>query len=445
MPDLDDMVEQLRRLSVPAPARPWYELQAKAGQRRAQLRIYDEIGWFGTSARSLGEELAELDVDEIDLRLNSPGGSAHDGVAIYNALRSHKARVVVTVDGMAASAASLVAMAGDEVRMNRGSQMMVHAPWGAVIGNADDMAKGAEIFGKLADSYADIYAHRAGGTAGDWREAMRDESWYTAAEAVDAGLADAVVDDVGNAPAAGARAAFDLTAYAFAYAGRDAAPPPRIPHPKTTAPPPAPAAAVPPAPQSAAAAMRRVHAAATKTTPASPAGGNQKGATQVDLAKLREALGLAQDVSDDEVKAAAFAALQPPAAPAATDPPTGGQPAPAVLAAAPGTVVLSQSVWEQTQQQIASLASFVEQTKRNERDGYLDGAIAQGKFTPAQKAQFAQLWDSNPDGTRALIDSMQRNSALAVEAVGYATADGDEFEREYQQMLAQLGGSGRRG
>jgi hypothetical protein len=108
-------------------------------------------------------------------------------------------------------------------------------------------------------------------------------------------------------------------------------------------------------------------------------------------------------------------------------------------AAPPGTMLVSDSVWQQMQDQLKALASFVDQTKRNERDSVIDQAIRDGKFTPAQKPQFQALWDANPDGTRAVIDSMQRNSAFAVEAVGYANGDGDDFEREYQALVGNTG------
>jgi ATP-dependent protease ClpP protease subunit len=433
MPDLDEMIERLRRAKAPAAAaRPWYEVQAKAGDRKATVRIYDDIGWFGTSAKTFGDELAALDVDEIDLRLNSPGGNAWDGMAIHNALRAHPATVTVTVDGMAASAASLVAMGGDRILMNRGGQMMVHEAWGGAIGSAADMLKSAEMLDKISDSYADVYAARAGGTRAEWRGVMREETWYTAQEAVDAGLADALADtDTGDASAR-----YDLAAYAFAYAGRAAAPAPTIFTTRAV-----PALPEPPSspPQSAAEAIRRVHAAATKTTTASPAGGTKEGATQVDPVKLREALGLAPDASDDEVKASAQAALNLPAAPAANPPEGTPVPtAPIPTAAAPGTVVLSESAWQETQNQLKTLAAFVDKTKRDERDTVLAKAISDGKFTPAQKDQFAKLWDSNPDGTRGLIDSMTPNAAFATQALGYATGDGDDFEREFQAMTSGL-------
>jgi hypothetical protein len=308
--------------------------------------------------------------------------------------------------------------------MNRGSQMMVHDAWGLAVGNAADMLKTAEMLDKISDSYADVYAARAGGTRTQWRDVMRTETWYTAQEAVDAGLADSLADGSG----VDANARYDLSAYAFAHAGRAAAPPPDIFTAKPA-----------PAPTTAAEAIRRVHAAATKTTTASPAGGTKEGATQVDPVKLREALGLAPDASDDEVKAAAAASLNLQAASAANPPE--GTPAPAApipTAAAPGTVVLSESAWQETQNQLRTLAAFVDKTKRDERDTVLAKAIGDGKFTPAQKEQFAKLWDSNPDGTRALIDSMTPNAAFATQALGYATGDGDDFEREFQAMTSGL-------
>lgn len=204
------------------------------------------------------------------------------------------------------------------------------------------------------------------------------------------------------------------------------------PEPQTTDPQaPDPSGASPsPAPVTAAEAARRIHAAATRPT-------NKEGAGHMDPAKIREALGLAPDVSDDEVKAALVTAglAAPPA-----------DPTPQVTAAAaapPGTMLVSESNWQQMQEQLKTLTSFVDQTKRSERDQVIAQAISDGKFTPAQKQHFANLWDSNPDGTRAVIASMQRNSAFAVEAMGYAGTEGNDFEHEYQQMVTQL--NGRRG
>jgi ATP-dependent protease ClpP protease subunit len=443
--DLDRAIEQLQRMRSPrSESRAWYEITNAADKKRtAKIRIYDEIGWWGTSARTFAQELDDLDVDEIDLRLNSPGGNAWDGLAIYNSLRAHPATVTVTVDGMAASAASYIAMAGDKVLMNRGSQMMIHDASGIVIGNASDMEKYAIALNKLSDSIASVYAARAGGSTAEWRDVMREEAWYKADEAVAAGLADEVVNDTGSDSEATARAPFDLTAYAYAYAGRDAAPAPRIPHrPQSQAP--------DPAPITAAEAARRIHAASTKTPDASSAAGspnNPEGAAEMQFTDeertaLRARFNLSADAGDDAIKAALLA--PPPTNPPAANPPKAdGNPAPMPTAAPPGTMLVSDSVWQELQNQLMTLAAFVDQTKRNERDSVIDQAIRDGKFTPAQKPHFQALWDANPDGTRAVIDSMQRNTAFAVEAVGYANGEGDDFEREYQALVGNMAGRRR--
>ncbi len=172
----------------------WCRIEARlpdgetAGE--ADVYIFDEIGYWGTTAREFAEQVADLDVGRITLHLNSPGGDAWDGVAIANVLRRHQARVDVVVEGLAASAASLIAMAGDHITMAPSSMMMIHDAAGFAWGDADTMRESAEILDKLSDSYADAYARRAGGDREQWRATMRAETWYTAAEAVAAGLAD---------------------------------------------------------------------------------------------------------------------------------------------------------------------------------------------------------------------------------------------------------------
>jgi ATP-dependent protease ClpP protease subunit len=418
MPDLDGMIEHLRRMKAPAAARPWYDIQAKAGTRKAQLRIYDDIGWMGTSAKSFGDELAALDADEIDLHLNSPGGNAWDGIAIYNSLRRHKARVVVTVDGYAASAASIIAMAGDEIRANRGAQFMVHDAWGRPTGNAAELVKAADALGKLSDSMAGIYAARAGGDVAFWRDAMRVESWYTAEEAVAVGLADMLVDDVGTEDA-DVSARFDLRMYAFAHAGRAAAPAPVIPvKPEPSAPPPK---------TTAAAAARRIHAASNT---------DKKGAGLMDPAKIREALGLAPDVSDDEVKAAAQAAFGLAAAPpAATPPEAGPTPTPAAAATKPGMMTIDTMAWDQQQERIKRLEAQAAKQARDERDSVLAQAVQDGKFPPMRKDHWARLWDADSEGTRQVIDTLAKN-VVPVEALGYAnSADDADWDAEFASLF----------
>jgi ATP-dependent protease ClpP protease subunit len=179
----------------------WYKIDkvrnlGPAGGRAVDVFIYDEIGYYGVTASAFASELAGLDVDTINLRLNSPGGEVFDGIAIYNVLRGHRAAVNVTVDGLAASIASVIAMAGDSVEMGRGSRMMIHDAQGLALGDAATMRELADLLDQESDNIARFYAARAGGKADQWRERMRATTWYTAEEAVEAGLADRIVAEV---------------------------------------------------------------------------------------------------------------------------------------------------------------------------------------------------------------------------------------------------------
>lgn len=167
------------------------------GGRSAEVLLYDEIGgWFGTEARAFAEEISDLDVDALTVRVNSPGGDVWDGLAIMNSLRRHTARVTVVVEGIAASAASFIAVGGaDELVMAPHSEMMIHDAIGLCIGNAEDMERMKSDLDRESDNIAAIYARRAGTAAEEWREAMRAESWFTAEEAVETGLADRVDED----------------------------------------------------------------------------------------------------------------------------------------------------------------------------------------------------------------------------------------------------------
>lgn len=232
MPDRDRRYRFLGR----APERDKAPILAEApGPRlaggRATLRLYDPIdswgGWWGVSAKEFAGVLDELpdDVTEIELLINSPGGDVFDGIAIVNALRRHKAKVITVVEGLAASAASLIAVSGDEVVMARNAELMIHDAWSICVGNAEDMAQMADNLGRISDNLASIYAEKAGGEVSAWRAVMRAETWYSAAEAVAAGLADRVDDGAAAEDEPDAQARFD-TAELFHYAGRAAAPPP---------------------------------------------------------------------------------------------------------------------------------------------------------------------------------------------------------------------------
>lgn len=244
----------------PADAREWYHLalapQAKADDKgdepaapsHADVYLYDVIGgWFGADANAFVRDVAGLDVDELTVHLNSPGGDAAEGVAIANVLRQHRAKVTVRVDGIAASAASVVAMAGDEVIMSPGAQLMIHDAWSIGLGDADEMRKVAASLDSTSNALASTYAAKAGGTTAEWREVMKSEAWYGPDEAVEAGLADRVAEPdeystSGEQVTPGESSGlwdlwgslrdpqrWDLAALGFAYAGRAQAPAPALP------------------------------------------------------------------------------------------------------------------------------------------------------------------------------------------------------------------------
>lgn len=213
--------------------RSWYRIVNHA-DTGAEIQIYDEIGYWGVTATDFVADLRQITAPELTLRINSPGGEVFDGLAIYNALLDHPATVRVVVDGIAASAASFIAQAGDRVVMNRGAQMMIHDAAGFAFGDASTMTEMAALLDKLSDQIAGIYAARGGGDVEAWRERMRAEMWLTGAEAVEVGLADEVVEtprrgatgegEPDEEPDGGPTDRWDLSMYR--YPGRDHAPAP---------------------------------------------------------------------------------------------------------------------------------------------------------------------------------------------------------------------------
>lgn len=175
----------------------WYEIKNLAPDI-ATVFIMDEIGEWGVTASDFTRELRDIKTSTIELHISSNGGSVFDGLAILNALRNHSATVNVVIDGIAASAASFIAMAGDTVKMSPNAVMMIHDAAAAMWGNADEMRAMADMLEKTSDNIAAIYAQRAGGTSEQWRNKMRAETWYNDSEAVAAGLADEIVGSPTN-------------------------------------------------------------------------------------------------------------------------------------------------------------------------------------------------------------------------------------------------------
>jgi ATP-dependent Clp endopeptidase proteolytic subunit ClpP len=165
----------------------------------AEIWLYDQIGasfWGdGISAKAFQKELTALGkVSTINLRINSPGGDVFDGLAIYNQLKSHPARVVVDIDGLAASIASIIAMAGDEIRMASNAMMMIHNPHGMAVGDATEMQRVAALLGQVKGSLTGTYAARTGKDVDDLGAMMTAETWLSADDAVAMRFADNITE-----------------------------------------------------------------------------------------------------------------------------------------------------------------------------------------------------------------------------------------------------------
>lgn len=168
------------------------------GSKTAEILLYEDIGgWFGITAEAFVKEVKALgNVDTINLRINSNGGSVFDGLSIYNYLRAHKARIEVDIDGLAASIASIVAMAGDEVRIADNAWMMIHDPWVMAAGTAEDLRNTAEMMDGIRETLLDTYMKRASVGRDKVSAMMTSETWLNSSDASANGLVDKVTGSI---------------------------------------------------------------------------------------------------------------------------------------------------------------------------------------------------------------------------------------------------------
>jgi ATP-dependent protease ClpP protease subunit len=216
---LASLADRMRRIALHyarpldvAPRPPWYTIRNADDVERAIVVLDGEIGWDVVSS-SFTRDLQAITAPAIDLQINSPGGSVWDGYAIYNALVTHPATVTAHILGVAASAASFIAMAADEIVAYRPSEMMIHDAAGYVdlwmMANPADLARVVAELDELrvsldqtSDEIAALYARKAGGTTDEWRARMTATTWYTPDTALAAGLVDRIAgDDTTDEPA----------------------------------------------------------------------------------------------------------------------------------------------------------------------------------------------------------------------------------------------------
>jgi len=187
-----------------------YEIANAADGAEATIYLYDLIDpYWGVGAAQFVKDLAAVTAPVVNLRINSPGGDVFDGRAIATAIREHGSKVVAHVDGLAASAASFIALAADEVVMAPGAMMMIHRASSLAWGNAEDMLHLADVLEKIDDSLVAEYVRETGQEEAQVREWLNAETWFTADEAVQYGFADRLSEE-----AVAVDNAWDLTVFA---------------------------------------------------------------------------------------------------------------------------------------------------------------------------------------------------------------------------------------
>ncbi|WP_419900640.1 head maturation protease, ClpP-related [Roseomonas sp. USHLN139] len=168
------------------------EVRAAKADQPAEILLYDEIGYWGVTASDFTAALASVGDQPVRVRINSPGGDVFDGLAMYNALLAHKPGVETVVDGLAASMASVIALAG-KLTMQSASMYMIHKAWTITGGNEHDLAQVGGVLAKIDGQLAAVYAARTGKPVDEIVGAMAAETWYTADEAKAAGFAETVI------------------------------------------------------------------------------------------------------------------------------------------------------------------------------------------------------------------------------------------------------------
>ena len=355
----------------------------------ATIRMYGPIdswgGYWGISTKDVGQVLDNLpdSVSQIILRVNSPGGEVFEGMAILNMLRAHKAKVIAVVDGLAASAASFIAVGCDETVMSPGTQMMIHSPSVIDWGNAAQLRKTADVLDSLEAGMIEIYTGKAGEK--DWAALLAEETWLTTSEAMQMGLADrvAVVPDAGPAETVGEE---DDESTVIVFPDDEE-------------------------PDDSALSLRlvaRAHASHPKP-PSSPepveTNRTENLVAYEDLtAGLRTRLGITDAAATDEALLAALDTTLATSTPTPTAP--------------EGTVLIDSTVLAGLQSDAAQGRTAREEQVSARRDGIVTAAVSEGRITPASRDTWRAQLDANEDGTVALLASLAVNT-VPVSEIGH--------------------------
>ncbi len=165
----------------------WYNIK-NLSSNSTEVVIYDEIGQWGIDSKAFIDEIKEISTENVLLRINSPGGSVIDGLAIHDAIKRMPQKVTAQIEGLAASIATIIALGADEITMSQNSLFMIHNVWGGETGGAKDMRKAADLMEKMGDRLVNIYVSKTGKDESEIRNWMDEETWFTANEALEAGF-----------------------------------------------------------------------------------------------------------------------------------------------------------------------------------------------------------------------------------------------------------------
>jgi len=354
----------------------------------AEVLLYEDIA--ASSSGSFVRQLKAIEAPQITVRINSSGGNVFDAIAMSNALRDHPARVTTVVDGLAASAASFIATAGDEVIMNRNSELMIHNPKAVMAGGSSDMRSIADRLDAVRDNIASMYAAKAGGSVDQWRDLMSAETWFSADEAVQVGLADRVSDQ----PAVTNQ--HDLSD--FRFQGRSAAPTPLIFKPSI------------------------IDSAASVETPNRERGQAIMPTLSEGLAEL---FGVPADADDETILAAAKEALDErvDVEPLPVEPvePTIEQAA--AVAAQHNLTLVDSATFEALQDQARAGAEARAVQLRESHERIVDSAISEGRVAPASRDHWLKQLDADPDGITNVINALP--AVIPVTEVGHAISNNE--------------------
>jgi ATP-dependent Clp endopeptidase proteolytic subunit ClpP len=373
---------------------------------------------WGVTARDFRNELKALpeSVTQIDLHINSPGGDVYEAIAIMNSLRQHDAKVVTTVDGFAASSAGFIAVgASDELIVAENAEIMAHLPWAIMVGDSAEMRKMADDLDRIGKNIASIFVARAGGTLDEWMAILTAETWWSAEEAVEAGIADKVLKAPKRDAKESAKSRFDLSV--FNHAGRSNAPAPQtVTHNQT--------------PQ-----------------PVEAEGTQGKETTVATLSESAlEKLGLDAEADETAIDAA-IGELAEKAAEGGTtviNNPPAAEPTPeqvAAVAAKYGLTVLDKGAHDQLLAQARDGAEARAQQMRDQDDATIRDALNSGRITPASQDTWRKSLAENREGTKALLGTLPVNTALPIHEVGHgADSEGAAFDAEMAGVFARVTG-----